>query len=59
MRKKWLYPGDPGWTEARLEKLLKGLRFAEVIGDRKVCLLILKEVQRVLLKDKFPGRKER
>lgn len=51
MRRRWLYPGDPGWKEARLRKLRYGLMFSRKIRDRKVAALIIREIRRVLQKD--------
>lgn len=50
MRKKWIYPTDKRWKPLRVKKLLKGLRFAERIGDKKMCKIITEEVRRVLLR---------
>lgn len=41
----------PVWKERRVKRLLKGLRFAEDLGDMLVCRIITKEIRRVLLKD--------
>lgn len=50
MNKRWVYPSDPQWKELRLKKLLRGLRFAEEIGDSKVCVIILREIRHVLMR---------
>ncbi len=50
MKKSWVYPNDPQWKKLRVKKLLKGLRFAEEIGDAVVCRIINKEIRNVLMR---------
>ena len=49
MGKTWIYRGQPGWRELRVTGLLKGLQFAESIGDMQVCRIIIREIRRVIL----------
>jgi len=49
MECKKIGPKDPRWKDLRIARLLKGLKFAESIGDMKMCQIITKEIRRVIL----------